>query len=257
MLVKIKLAWFLTVMSMLLAVDARALTYMDPNDGAFAFRSLLNDSIPLLKRERVVIETKGLVAYWVVALSNLNYAEMKQELEDSIGRDYGIEEAKELDVPLKGQNPIDLNNPNDPLFGMGFLGFIQSGVEMNDGREYQIVSRKYNVLADVEGYSVSKWRIGDGSRIFGRGCSLIVMQRTDFSREWARGHMGLPWPFKTSGATGLVTETEITRVDRIVASRTDKGVRYFVPYPGYKFDNLLNLMKLIIDESKVFCPISE
>jgi hypothetical protein len=227
---------------------------MDPNDGAFSFRSLLNDSIPLLKRERVVIERKGLVAHWVVALSDLTYAEMKQEIEDSVGRDYGIEEAKELDAPLKGQSPIDLNDPNDPLFGMGFLGFNQSGfIEMNKGREYQIVSKKFNVLADIEGYSVSKWRIGDGSQIFGRRCSLIVIQRTDFSREWARDHTGIPWPFKTSGASGLVTETEIARIDRIVTSRTGGNVRYFVPYPGYKFDNLLNLMKSIIEESKLSC----
>lgn len=119
---------------------------------------------------------------------------------------------------------------------------------MTSTREYTIVSKQYNRIDKVDGYSVSRWRLADGRDILGKPWTLLVVERTDYSREWARDHMGLLWPFKTSGSSRLVTETEINVIEKSMDHRQEP-IEYFVPYPAYKTDQVLELMKAIIEKA--------
>lgn len=225
---------------------AGALLYLDPKDkSSFEFKSILHDSIPLLANERVVLESKDVVARWVVALVRVPYEQVWKQIEQSVRERSGIEAARERSVKIEDFSRVNPHVPEDPLFGDGFSGFHQVVSDLKIGREYKIVSKQYNRIAKVDGYSVSTWRIGNGRDLFGEPCSVIVVQRADYSSEWARDHTGIPWPFKTSGTTPLVTETEITLIERLKKENKGVSIQYFVPYPAYMTDSVLKLMNSI------------
>ena len=239
-----------SILLMSLAVNyANALMYLDPADKSVWFKRILNDSIPFRTGERIVMERKGVISPWVVALVHLSYEDVREQMEESVRKNFGVAEAHELSTKAEDFKAVDLNVPEDPLFGGGFSGFRELAPEMRATREYTIVSNEFNRIDKIKGYSVSKWRLGDGREILGQPWTIIVVERADVSREWARDHTGMPWPFKISGTTRLVTETEISLIDYLVKQRKGAAVEYFVPYPAYKTGGVLELMKSILDQA--------
>lgn len=241
----------LVVLSLLLSVNSgNALTYLDTKDKDSSkwFRNIVNDSIPFHAGERVVIVTKGVVSPWVVALLRLDYEVARKRIEETVRNDFGVEEAYETIVQADQFKTIDMNEPEDPLFGRGFGGFSHLAPNMKSTREYSIVSKEYNRIDKVDGYSVTRWRLADGREILGKSWTILVVERADFSREWARDHAGITWPFKTSGTSRLVTETEINLIEKSLDQRHEP-IEYFVPYPGYKTDGVLKLMKEIVEKA--------
>lgn len=229
--------------------NGNALMYLHPNDKSVWFKRVLNDSIPLYTGERVVLEREGVVSPWVVALIHLNYEDVRRQIEESVQKNFGIEEARETLTKAEEFQAIDLNIPEDPLFGKGFGGFRRVTPDMKSTREYTIVSKEFNHVDKVDGYSISRWRLGDAREILGQPWTIVIVQRADFSREWARDHTGILWPFKISGVTHLVTETEIRVIDNLVGQHKDPIVEYFVPYPAYKAGEVLELMKAIKEKA--------
>jgi hypothetical protein len=245
----IRVTCFAVLFLSLIVNNAIALTYLDLNDKdkSIWFKRMLNDSIPFHTGERVVIERKGVVSPWVVALIHLNYEDAQRQIEESVRSDFGIEDVRETLTKAEEFKTIDLNIPEDPLFGPGFSGFRQLAPGMKSTREYTIVSKEFNHVPKVDGYSISRWRLGDGREILGQPWTIVVVERTDFSREWARDHTGIIWPFKSSGMTRLVTETEIRLIEKL--SGQQQGIiEYFVPYPAYKTGEVLELMKSIMEK---------
>jgi hypothetical protein len=210
---------------------------------------MFNDSIPFHTGERVVIIEKGVVSPWVVALIHLNYEGVRRQIEESVQRNFGIEEARETVTTAEEFKTIDLNIPRDPLFGKGLSGFRQLAPDMKSTREYTIVSKEFNHVRKVDGYSITRWRLGDAREILGQPWTILIVQRSDFSREWARDHTGILWPFKISGLTHLVTETEIRLVDNLEGQHKGLIVDYFVPYPAYMPGEVLELMKAIKEKA--------
>jgi hypothetical protein len=234
-----------------MADAAPALTYLEPNDKAGWFKRTMNDSIPFRTGERVVIERKGVVSPWVVAVVHLNYEEVRKHIEQSLGHVFGIAETRETVTTPEDFHKIDPNVPEDPLFGVGFGGFHELVPDMKATRECDIVSKPFNRVPKVRGHSISKWRVVDGKEMLNQAWTIIVVERRDFSREWARDHTGMPWPFKIAGETRVVTETEIHQIENLAAQYDGLIVDYFVPYPAYKTGEVLQLMKAIIADSKV------
>jgi hypothetical protein len=243
----IRIGCFAVLFLSLFVNNAIALTYLDPNDKdkSIWFKRILNDSIPFHTGERVVIERKGVVSPWVVALIHLNYEEVRRQIEESVQGNFGIEDARETLTKAEEFKTIDLNIPEDPLFGPGFSGFRQLAPGMKSTREYTIVSKEFNHVPKVDGYSISRWRLGDGREILGQPWTIVVVERADFSREWARDHTGIIWPFKSSGMTRLVTETEIRLIEKL-SGQQQVIIEYSVPYPAYKTGEVLELMKSIM-----------
>jgi len=247
----IRVACIVALCLSLIVSNGMALTYLDPNekDKSIWFKRLLNDSIPFYTGERVVIERKGVVSPWVVALIRLDYEVVRKQIEELVQSNFGIEDARETLTKSDEFKTIDLNLAEDPLFGPGFSGFRRLVPDMKKSREYTIVSKEYNHIDKVDGYSISRWRLGDGREVFNRPCTILVVERADFSREWARDHTGVLWPFKTSGTTRLVTETEIQLIEKIDGKQEKMSIEYFVPYPAYKTEVMLELMKSIVGKA--------
>lgn len=248
MLAIIRVACFTALVMGMAVASSHALMYLDPNDKSVSFKRILNDSIPLHSGERVVLERQGVVSPWVVALIRLPYEKARKQIEISVQKNFGIEEARETSTKTEDHQAIDLNMPEDPLLGHGFGGFRHIAPTAKSTREYTIVSKEFNRVAKVDGYSISRWRIGDGRELFGQPWTILVVERADFSREWARDHTGIPWPFKISGTTRLVTETEIRLIESIRGQNEKVVVEYFVPYPAYKTGAVLELMKAIMEK---------
>lgn len=234
----------------LVITETYALQYLDPKDKSVNVKGVLNDSIPILTGERIVLERKSLLARWVVTVVNLNYDEAKAQIEELVRDSFGIEQAQERALQIDSAKYVDPNDPKEPLLGDGFSGFHQLSPGMTTAHEYQIISKQYNRLPEVEGYSITKWRIGNGQEIFGRAGAIIVVQRADYSREWARDHTGIPWPFKISGTNRLVTETEIDLIERLKLKNRRVTVQHLVPYPGYNTDSVLEFMNSIVQAGK-------
>lgn len=245
-----RIPYFVVLILLLSASSANALTYLDTTDkdNSKWFRNTVNDSIPFLAGERVVIVMKGVVSPWVVALIRLDYEVVQKQIEESVRKDFGVEEVHEVITKAEEFRAIDMNVPENPLFGRGFGGFRHLVPSMKNTRESMIVSKPYNRIDKVDGYSVSRWRVADGRDILGKPWTLLVVERTDYSREWARDHMGLLWPFKTSGSSRLVTETEINVIETSLGQRHEL-IEYFVPSPSYLTDGVLNLMKAILEKA--------
>lgn len=244
-----KLVCFVILFINFLATNGNALMYLDPNDKTVWFKRILNDSIPLQTGERVVMEGKGVIAPWVVVLIHLNYEDVREQIRESVGKSFGIEEAQERSIMAEDFKPVDLNVPENPLFGEGFGGFQELVPGVKSVREYTIVSKEFNRIDKIDGYSISRWRLGDGREILGKPWTIIVVERADYSREWARDHTGIPWPFKISSTVQLVTETEVGLIDDLIKHHAGTSAKYFVPYPGYKRGAVLDLMKSIVEEA--------
>ena len=77
----IRAACFAVLFLGLIVNNGIALTYLDPNDKdkSIWFKRMLNNSIPFYTGERVVIERKGVVSPWVVALIHLNYEDVRRQ----------------------------------------------------------------------------------------------------------------------------------------------------------------------------------
>lgn len=117
---------YLVVLILLLSVNSgNALTYLDTKDKDHSkwFRNTVNDSIPFLAGERVVIVMKGVVSPWVVALIRLDYEVVQKQIEESVRKDFGVEEVHEVITKADEFTAIDMNEPEDPLFGRGLGGF--------------------------------------------------------------------------------------------------------------------------------------
>lgn len=233
-------------------MDANALEYLDPRDRPFDFKGMLNDSIPIESGERVVMERAHVPAKWVVVVLSLPYERARKRVQDLVREAFGIHEMHEISVKTGNFRAIDLHEPQEPLFGEGFSGFhaVVSGIK--EAREFRIETDEYNRSTKHKGYSVSYWRIGDGEKLFGRPCALLVITRVDHSQEWARDHTGLPWPFKVSGDEWLVTDSEIALVERLKTGDKSINLQYFVPYPANKTNSVFQLMSDITEATRKF-----
>ncbi|HEX7767360.1 MAG TPA: hypothetical protein VF443_11640, partial [Nitrospira sp.] len=134
--------------------------------------------------------------------------------------------------------PIDPKMPNKPLFGDGFNGFRAIGVPITATREYRIMTKQYNThVRWWKSYSESEWRLIDGAPLFDKACTVLVVSRTDHSRQWAWMHPGIPMPFTTIYDTTLVTDKEVALIAALRKQLGQPVVQYFVPSAGYVISN--------------------
>jgi hypothetical protein len=83
--------------------------------------------------------------------------------------------------------------------------------------------------------------------LFGKPFSILVVSRTDYSREWAWMHPSIPLPFTLMGYTKLVTSREVDVLNTVREKLRQPEVEYFIPYPGYITDGVLTVMMAIRD----------
>jgi hypothetical protein len=213
----------------------------------------IQDSIVKGKRERIVLSYTGpegnLQAYWVVVVINIPYKRARAELGVLVKNKFGIEFEKEITARVPSASHVNPSLPKDPLFGDGFVDLRVLGNKILEVREFRIQSGFYH-KSGTDNYSKSEWRVVDGDRLFAKACSVVVISRTDRSREWAWIHPGIPLPFKTIIETRLVTDTEIGIVETFRKNTGYPKTRYFVPYPGYKTNGALQTMTAIRDFAK-------
>jgi hypothetical protein len=95
---------------------------------------------------------------------------------------------------------------------------------------------------------VATWRIIDGRPLFSKACILLVVSRVDQFREWFVLHPGIPLPFKVTGETKLVTDSETKVIDALLKRAGNPTARYFVQgNPGFSPGELIVLMTAIRD----------
>ena len=207
------------------------------------------DSIPEKADEKVVISAPWLQAHWVIALVHSPYETTKMNLNQVLDTTLGIHSAREITTSMNVETKVHPHLPKEPLFGDGFNDFHVIGVRAALVREHRIETKPYNTnVRWWKSSSQSRWRIIDGMPLFGKPLSLIVVSRTDRSREWVWMHPGIPLPFTQMGDTKLVTDTEVSLI--INLSKEVGGgaeLRYFVPYTGYITNQVPGVMKAIRD----------
>jgi hypothetical protein len=209
------------------------------------------DSIPEKAGERIVIAVPKLQAIWVVALVNSPYEPTRRQLHDVIQNAFGIDSEREIMPTVNAEKPVNPHMPKEPLFGDGLSDFRLIGIRDASAPEYRIDTKPYNTRVRWwKSSSQSRWRLVDGMPLFGKPVSILVVSRTDHSREWARDHTGIPWPFTLMQETKLMTDTEVSLIGSISSHFGDAEVRYFVPYSGYKTNNVLNVMIAIRDAAQ-------
>jgi len=169
----------------------------------------LHDSIPGKARERVVIAYPKLKATWVVALVNSPYELTRRQLHEEVQKAFGVESQDEIIRKITAERSFNPHMPYEPLFGDALNDFHALGKAGIESHEYRIETKPYNT--DVrwwESSSTSHWRLIDGMPLFGKPVSILVLSRTDYSREWAVMHPGIPLPFT------MMMHTKLVRIEK-------------------------------------------
>ncbi|ULA62775.1 MAG: hypothetical protein LZF86_60002 [Nitrospira sp.] len=238
-------------------LPAHGLEYFDARSNKFNFLGMLSDSIPIEASERVVLEQPYLPAKWVIVVFDKPFDDIHHAVRSVVTSSMGV--ASEFETRrLKGQlRTPQLNDPKDPIFGDALEDFQAVLPSFHESREYRLLSKPYNILDVATTYSQSEWRLADGQLLFGQPITVLIIGRTDRSREWARSHLGFFWPFKDDAVNHLVTSTEIALVERVSEITNVGCAKYFVPYPGYKVDGMLVLMRAIMAAATSNCSPNE
>jgi len=225
----------------LVNMNAAALVFLDPKADEKEAKKHLGSSLVRHTGERVLMyqgREMNLPAVSVLALARGPYKAWQGALRQALSQKFGI--ASEADVVAQAQGQAAAEEtlrqyPYGPLLGEGFVGFQALGIRTQQPAEYRIHSARYNQVEAISGYSELEVRLADGRKLFGKDCTVIVLRRTDHSREWYRHfQLGIPLPFKHDVAEDLVTSTEIDIVERLKREQGDGRVEYFVPYPGVR-----------------------
>lgn len=223
-----------------LTMNAAALVYLDPKADEKEAKKHLASSLVRHTGERVLMyegREMNLPAISVLALARGPYKEWSNALRKVLSQRFGIVSEGEA-VARSARDPASADQmlhqyPDGPLLGEGFVGFQALGVRVEQPEEYRIHTARYNQIEAISGYSELEVRLTDGRKLFGKDSTVIVLRRTDHSREWYRHfQLGIPLPFKHDVAEDLVTSTEIDIVDSVKHEQRDGRVEYFVPYPA-------------------------
>jgi hypothetical protein len=208
------------------------------------------DSIPGKANEKVVIFAKQQPAYWVIALVSLSYDQARAGMRDAIRDSLGIRSENEIRGRVDPGIQFD-PWPEEPLLGAGGINFHGIGVNVTEGRETRIETKRYNE-SWWNNYSVSTWRIIDCTKLFGKTCSLIVVTRTDHFWQWAVWHPGIPLPLKFRNEQTIVTDTETKMFEAFQEAKQKPKLQYFVlPNPYFSSTVLTEVMTAIRDGVKV------
>jgi hypothetical protein len=92
------------------------------------------------------MERKGAISPWVVALVHLSYEDVREKMEESVRKNFGVAEAQEVSTKGEDFKAVDLHVPQDPMFGEGFGSFRELAPGMTATREYTIVSKGFIAL---------------------------------------------------------------------------------------------------------------
>ncbi|WP_447975229.1 hypothetical protein [Nitrospira sp. Kam-Ns4a] len=237
-----------TVLATVMAISAlnmnvTALVFLDPKADEKGARKHLASSLVRHTGEKVLMEqgnvTDPTSAASVFVLVRSPYKELVRALRMLLSQRFGI--ASEAEIVTQGaKDPasaakILYQYPDGPLLGKGFVGLSALGIRIERPVEYRIYTGRYNQLEAISGYSELEVRLADGKQLFGKDCTVIVLRRTDHSREWYRHfQLGIPLPFKHDVAEDLVTSTEINLIEDVARSMGRLRVEYFVPYSGVR-----------------------
>jgi hypothetical protein len=202
-------------------------------------REVLGDSIPLENGENILLTQHHLAASSVVIVIKIAYEQMLPQLRSFVGKRLGI--ASEGEVIPEGHTARSSTETKEfiwapwPVFGEDFAKLRALGMTFEQPREYEITSKRYNQIEKLSGYSVIGIRIIDGKPLFGKECVLIVLRRSDHSKEWAyMWHGIIPMPFKIAADHDLVTDTEIGLIESFLTAIKGPKARYFSPSPVYR-----------------------
>lgn len=239
-------------------MSAQALPLFGPVEYSEKSGWRIPDSIPEKAGERILLWHPGegeiivprpqddfpwQQALWsnaVVVVINQPFEIVQRETRDILKEKFGVD--TEVEISRADTNSSDeasiWNEPPDgpwPTFGEGFSRFRALSVQFRQPQEHQIKTRPYNQRENDTSHSILDLRIADGSAIFGKSYAIIIMRRTDYSREWATlGRWPIPLPFKIARTHHVITDTEITLVEKVSGRILGAKSLYFIPYPGSK-----------------------
>ena len=225
------------LLTALINVAASSLFLFDPKEDVKRARRVIGGSaIPLEKGEKMVVYApKNNRATSVVILVNSTYERVERELRNVVSEKIGIVSEGQIGDRDEGIFPEKEPRPKGLLrillFGRGFIEFRAIGVRLAQPKEYQLKSRKYNEVKELDGSSELRLRMTDGKVLFGKDCALIVMSRIDRSKQYLR-YYDIPLPPKQLVEDDLVTDTEIKLIENVAGRLGDVRPHYFVPYPG-------------------------
>ena len=214
------------------------------------------DSIPEKAGERILLWYPGETitpqsqdlfpwqqALWsnaVVVVINQPFEIARHEIQEIIKEKFGIETEEYIsgDIKIVGDQAAIWDEPPDgpwPTFGDGFSRFSVLTDKFHRPQEHRIKTSQYNQREGQTSHSILDMRIADGSILIGKQYSIILMRRTDYSKEWATlGRWPIPLPFKMARTHYLITDTEISLIEKLIERIPGAKWLYFVPYPGSK-----------------------
>jgi hypothetical protein len=247
--------------SPLLSFDAAELSYFNPQGSdrtSLSYRYHGSGSIPLELGEKLLTEASG--ADTLIVVVNGEYSAVQEQVLRLIAQEVGIAEEQSNSSGLTGkqseQQPSFENEyPTQwPPLGVGLSIFSDVAHHFNRPREYQLTSRPYNQLKDIEGYSEVRIRVTDGKELLGKDVTILQIGRRDYSMERARFHHSMPIPlwYKERHVFTVVTDTEVMLIEKLKQRIHGLVIRYIVPTSrisrswdnSYREDFLAGLMKV-------------
>lgn len=237
------------VVGMYMGASMQAFAYEFMDEARFTKRGGY-DPIPVKKREKV-LAFEGYQVESIVFLFMAPYDQVVKELKSAATEKFGKFPIVEKRV---NEEPISDYYDDKELAKMIIdkLTKLRSlNINVEDFRESRFTTKPYNVI-DKKTYSVLLVRIADGQDIFGVGCTLIFLSRTDAWEDWYREfHTNIPIPLRGEAHTDIVTNTEIELIEKLKLKMNVKDTAYFFPFTEYSplsAERMMLKIKETIDE---------
>jgi len=251
--------------SPLLSFDAAELPYFNPQGSDRTSLNYLyrgSGSIPRELGEKLLTqETQAIGSDTLIVLVNGEYTAVQEQVRRLIAQEAGIAEEQNNSPGLTGKHPeqqpsyLENEYPTKwPPLGVGLSIFSDVAHHFNHPREYQLTSRPYNQIEAIDGYSEVRIRVTDGKELLGEDVTILQIGRRDYSMERARLHhsISIPLWYKERRVFTVVTDTEVTLIEKLKQGIHGLTIRYFVPNSrisqswnnSYREDFLAGLMKV-------------
>lgn len=245
--------FFSMVLILFVNVNAMAYDFLDPKKDIEEWKKRHGYPTPLETGEKVLLKKNGYSAKSIVYLINGKYETVRDDMRKIVESKMGIASENEMvtNEYIKSLSTGDAEV--DSIRRREFDQLDAIGIRIDRFRQDKIETNKYNEIKKFRAYSLLVVKIIDGRDVFNKECTLIVMTRTDYWRDWGREHhTGLWVPIKVSTHDEVVTDTETGMAEELRERMGIRGLKYFIPRSQYYPLTDVDMMRAIKEEVDKF-----
>ncbi len=157
-----------------LNVDLMPGYFFDPSVDETKYREEIfgSDSVPIVQKEKIILESSQSPASAVVVLMNLPFGAVVQEIREYMHQTLGVMAEEDISTRTTTSSPGEdvgqVTWAAWPVFGKNLSKLKALGLSVDRPKQYKFSSEKYNLIKEMDAYSVMEAYIIDASSFLGK-----------------------------------------------------------------------------------------